>query len=379
MDVLITGAGIGGLALAQGLVRAGHQVRVLERAPGLREGGASVTIFSNGAAAAAGLGVPLTGLGGRIADLQFCTAEGDPVLRLDLAPLQRRTGFGVAAVPRRDLVARLAHSLPPGVVQFDRAVVSAHQVGDLVEVVDTAGQHHTAQVLVGADGHGSAVRRTVLSQAPATDSGWATWQGLSAVLPSLAASDRGTFLTGRAGFVGLMPAGSGLVQWWFDVPFTRDAPLPESPTTWLRQRFAAYGGPVPALLEAITDTDVGLYPHVLHQVPDQWGTGATTLLGDAAHAFPPTQAQGANQALEDAWLLTRSLTATDDVASSLRRYERLRARRVRRVSRMAATETTNQAPGRLTRAAARLVPSALSGRAYATLLKSFSSVLNDER
>jgi FAD-dependent urate hydroxylase len=372
-------------------------VRVLEQAPALRTSGAAVTIFSNGAAASAGSGTPLDGLGGDVEELAFGTCAGSPLWRLDLRPLRRRTGFPVAAVPRRDLVARLAAGLPAGTITFGAAVTSIDApAGDErraeapVQVTDGSGTTYEADVLVGADGHTSVVRQHGLSPQPARTTGWATWQGLTLVarpgpLAGLVEGRTGRFLVGSAGFVGLMPAGNGLLQWWFDVPHDPRAPLPVSPVAWLGQRFAGYGGPVPAVLEAVDDADVGLYPHVVHEVPDAWGAGAVTLLGDAAHAFPPTQAQGANQALEDAWLLTRTLTsvASDGgdgrrgpLPAALRRYEATRARRVRRVMRLAASETTNTPPGPVVRTAARLVPAGASGRAYVHLLRRCSSVLN---
>ncbi|WP_219416084.1 FAD-dependent monooxygenase [Pseudonocardia nigra] len=195
-------------------------------------------------------------------------------------------------------------------------------------------------MLVGADDHASAVRRAVLAPAPAADCGWATWQGLTPALPDLAAGTAGRSFVGDAGFVGLMPAGGGLLQWWFDVPWCRSAPRPPSPVTWLRRRFAHYAAPVPDLLAAVSDADIALYPHVRHAVPTRWGTGPSTLVGDAAHAFPPTLAQGASQTLEDAWLLTRALRTAAHPVPALRRYERARSARVRPVSRLAATELT---------------------------------------
>jgi glycine/D-amino acid oxidase-like deaminating enzyme len=100
VDVLIAGAGIGGLALAGGLLARGHRVRVLERMPGLGTGGAAVTIFSNGAAALADLGAPLDGIGGVLDELEFCRADGTTLARADLRIMQRRTGFPVVTVPR---------------------------------------------------------------------------------------------------------------------------------------------------------------------------------------------------------------------------------------------------------------------------------------
>jgi FAD-dependent urate hydroxylase len=114
---------------------------------------------------------------------------------------------------------------------------------------------------------------------------------------------------------------------------------------------------------------------VLHRVPDQWGTGPTTLLGDAAHAFPPSQAQGANQALEDAWRLRQALREPGDVCRSLRRYERERARRVRRIARLAASEITNKLPSVAAMLAGRLLSPAMMARLQLAAIRRSSSVL----
>ncbi|GAA5196534.1 FAD-dependent monooxygenase [Rugosimonospora acidiphila] len=381
MDVLVVGAGIGGLALAGGLLDDGHRVRVIEAAPALRTGGAGVTIFSNGAAALDGLGTPLpASIGGRIDLLESRHADGPTIARVDLTVMRRRTGFPVVTVPREALIGLLASRLPAGTVAFGRAArrvdVEPAPPGHPVTVVDECGDTHTADVLVGADGQRSAVRRGVLGGEPATEVGWTTWQGLTPILPGLAGGSTALLVVGPAGLVGLMPAGNGLLQWWFDV----EGPLPDGPTAAaLARRFAGYAAPVPELLGAITDADLGRYPHVLHAVPDAWGRGPATLVGDAAHAFPPSQAQGANQALEDAWLLRRALAGGGDPGARLRRYERLRAVRVRRVSRMAARETTNRPPALPVRLATRLVPARLAGGGYTALIRRFSSVLAGER
>lgn len=372
MDILIAGGGVGGLALARGLADSGHRVRVFEQFPKLRTGGAAVTIFSNGAAALAGLGAPLGRLGGRLDTLRFDTADGRTMVTADLTILARRTGFPVTSVPRHRLIEHLAQGVP---VEFSREIVDVEVRPDGVTAIDVTGDRHEADVVVGADGHRSAVRRAVLDPAPATENAWTTWQGLSPVLPELAVNATGVCVVGQAGLVGLLPSGDGLLMWWFDV----HQPLEGSPAAALAERFAGYGPLVEQLLEKLRDEDLESFRHVTHRVPNQWGHGGTTLLGDAAHAFPPTQAQGANQALEDAWLLSRALRVNPvDAPGALRRYEALRARRVRKVSRRAVSERTNKPVPSPVRALTRMIPPSLIGRAYIAQLRGASSVLNNE-
>lgn len=375
-DVLIAGAGIGGLAAASGLLADGHGVRVLEAAQRLRVGGAAVTIFPNGHAALHRLGIYATDLGGRIEAMEFRDASGRRLTRIDLGPVVTRTGFPVTTIPRAALLTRLVDQLPAGTVVYGAAVDEVEPGPAGATVTDRSGTARTADVLVGADGQGSVVRRAVVDPRAPVPSGWVTWQGLSPVLPELANGTCGVFYVGAAGLCGLMPAGHGLLQWWFDTPVTEgESSADDDVAARLRTRFRDYPGQVTALLDAVADADVGRYPHVTHEVLDVWGRETVTLLGDAAHAFPPSQAQGANQALEDAWALGRALRGGGEPQPLLRAYERGRVPAVRRVSRMAASEITNKPPNLPARAVAGLVPPRLAGLGYLKILRRFSDVL----
>jgi FAD-dependent urate hydroxylase len=262
VDILIAGGGVGGLALARGLAGSRHRVRVFEQAPRLRTGGAAFTIFSNGAAALAGLGAPLDDFGGRLDTLRFDTADGHTMVTADLTVLARRTGFPVTSVPRYALIEHLAQGVP---VEFSRAIVDVEARPDGVTAIDATGDRHQADVVVGADGHRSAVRRAILDPAPATENEWTTWQGLSPVLPELANGTTGVCVVGHAGLVGLLPSGDGLLMWWFDV----HQPLQGPPAAALAARFTGYGPLVERLLEKVRDEDLEPFQHVTHRIPNQ--------------------------------------------------------------------------------------------------------------
>jgi FAD-dependent urate hydroxylase len=343
----------------------------------VRGGGAAVTIFNNGNAALAGLGIPSLTYGGPIERMEFRDERARQLASVDLTVVSARTGFGIRTIPRARLIAHLADGLASEVFSFKTAAATVEVNDDAATVIDTDGHRHTADIVIGADGARSRVRASILpTVGDAAPVGWCSWQGLTTSLPEIADGSTGRFFLGAAGLCGLMPAGEGLTQWWFDEREPAEHPHESSTVDHLVNRFADYPEPVGTLLSSLRSNDVGYFPHLLSPVADAWGVGATTLLGDAAHTFPPSQAQGANQALEDAWMLRRVLQSDGEASGLLRQYERERVRRVRRVSRMAASELTNQPPNVPMRIGARLLGARLAGRGYLALIRSFSTVLS---
>ncbi|MFJ2028745.1 FAD-dependent oxidoreductase [Streptosporangium sp. NPDC087985] len=342
MEILVIGAGVGGLAVARGLLTAGHQVRVFEQAPAPRTGGKAVLIWSNGTAILNDLGVSLDGTGARIDRIDALTADGRLRTSMNIAHAADRYGFPTKAIPRRHLQERLADGLPDDLIRYGMSCQSVTQDNDRVTATFSDGSTATGDLLIGADGHHSAVRRCLWGDGAVRPATFGTWQGLSPIDIALTSTHHHLMITGREGSCGLMPAGEGLLQWWFDVRWSSTDKRPAAPLTELRRRFGRWASPVPEVLAAASEDDLEFFGHHWNKVRQVWGEGRITLVGDAAHTMPPTLGQGANQTLEDAWVLGRELAKDgDDPAVRLRAYEKARYPHISLVSGLARRNPAN--------------------------------------
>lgn len=367
LRVLVVGAGVGGISVARGLLRDGHDVSVFERRPEVRAPGGAVTIWSNGETVLRQLGVDMDGAGQLLATVRAVTSTGRPLATLDVSALAARLGAPVRMVPRWVLLERLLDGFPADRIRCGCRVVALGGTDGGVRVEFGDGRSVEGDLVIGADGLHSMVREAVGGRA-ARPTGWCSWQGLIS-LAEIPDRDTALMVIGERGNLGLWPAGGCDVQWWFDLPWSRDFARPLRPIETIRSHFAGWSDAVDRVLAALTDDDLAHspYPHFRHPMPPA-GRGPVTLLGDAAHTMPPTLAQGTNQALLDTMVLCKALAdrAGDDAVSrALRRYEKTRRRRVMAVSRVASLPVSH---GEVVLRPAALIPDRWQARALTMFL-----------
>src|SRR6267378_4498184 len=329
MKALIAGAGIGGLATGIALRRAGLEVRLFERSREMREIGAGLMIWPNGSRALQALGVEVRAM--TIDRLSLRNSRGRQLMEAPVRAISARFGSNVAVVHRGDLQSALVKSLGREVLSLGAEVRGFDDAGAQVEVKLQDGTSDAGDLLIGADGLRSTVRRQLLADGDPVYLGASIWRGM--------VSSEGLSL--KPGFgVNWIGRGSEFLAfhladhriYWAGVTIETGGEKagPGGHKQDALERFATWEEDIPALIAA-TEPAAILRNDMYDRPPSRrWSKGRVSLVGDAAHPMTPNQGQGACQALEDAVALGESLEGASDPARAFEIYEKRRMHRANR-------------------------------------------------
>ena len=348
LKIGIVGAGIGGLAAANALHQAGHDVVVFEQSRQFLRVGADINLTPNAVRA-------LDGLGAGIAQAVRASAArpthrisrtwdtGEETSRLAMGDeAERKYGAPQLTIHRADLLAALADAFPAERVRFGKRAQSIEARADGGVAIRFTDDSEATQldVLIGADGIHSVVRNAMFG----AESPWFTGVvAFRAVVPTERVKD--------------VPNIQAFTKWWGATPESQIVTFPlnqgrdtfifattaqdswheESWTTpgsvdELRGFYADFHPDARALLDAC---DSVLKTALYERDPlTAWSLGPMTLVGDACHPMMPFMAQGAGMAIEDGVVLARNLAgvaAPAQVAAALHRYETMRMERASQI------------------------------------------------
>lgn len=357
---IVVGGGIGGLATALALTRGGWSVEVFERAPEVAEVGSGISLWTNALRALDALGVGAAVREQAIEDVSagIRTARGRWLSHTDVATMRARFGAPVV-IHRAALLDILRAAVPDVMVRTGMSVTEAGTDGSVVH----SGGVATADLVVGADGLRSVVRRAVCGDVPARYAGYTAWRAVVDLDEPLTEFGE---TWGRGARFGMAPLADGRVYCFavYNAPENAPGSFEE-----VRARFADWHHPIPALLAA-ADENAVLHNDIYELPPlPTFTAGRIALVGDAAHAMTPNLGQGGCQALEDAVVLARWAGEPDGLA----RYDRERRPRTQMIAaRSARIGTIGQLSAAplvaLRDTALRITPTSVSLRAMGEIL-----------
>ncbi len=339
LRIAVVGAGIGGLSLALALRRKGLECTLYEQAAELREVGAAIAM----SAASTRFYYDELGLGDALGERSYeiqalIHRDGRDGRKISEHRFDYRARYGAPfiGIHRADFQVVLSQAVGMDSIKLQKKLLSIDDSGNEAVLHFADGSSATADLVIGADGARSTVRRLLLGYDDALYSGASAFRGIVPIekMPSMPDPEAIQFWMGPGQHCLHYPINANGDHNFFLVERN---PSPWPHKAWIaptndEEKLARFHDWHPAVVEMVSAVSCTERWALFNRPPlGRWTRGRITLLGDAAHAVVPHHGQGANTSVEDAIVLAQQLASGPDLDAALAEYERLRRGRTRKI------------------------------------------------
>ena len=346
-SVTVLGAGISGLTAAIAMARLGSNVTVFDQAKKNLNTGAGIQISPNGFGVMNALGLE-EALASKGNVLEYINVQNykKPSFsaRVDLRNVSHGNVHPHMAIHRFDLINILIKTaVKLGVkILFHKQATDITDARESVKIKFSDKSFHECQILVGADGIHSLTRKFIGIDSKPKFTGKAAWRALieSKFVPLNDIPNEATIRFGPNRHIVTYPLRDGrlinLVAVEKREKWTAEGwDLPDNRAN-LESSFQHWPTDVRKLLSVAEN--IKLWGLFVHEIPKKWHSDAAVLIGDACHPMVPFLGQGANMAIEDAWVLAEELDNSQYILDAFKNFQ---ARRFRRVSQVVSASSSN--------------------------------------
>jgi 2-polyprenyl-6-methoxyphenol hydroxylase-like FAD-dependent oxidoreductase len=329
--IIIIGGGIGGATATLALQKIGVEAEMFERAAKLKEVGAGIALWNAPFRALERLGIGEK-IRSSATPLKFGVMgfpSGKVFQKLDFEKILGSQFSENFIIHRADLHSAILSGLDKNSIHTDHECERIEQNSDGVKVTFKNGKTTEGDLLIGADGFSSVVRKSLFGETTVRYSGQTCYRcvvDISALQPSTLSE-----IQGKGQRFGIAPINEKRVYWFaaMNVP-QGEKDDPAKRREFLLDKYKDWAFGIPEMIAATSNSI--LRNDLVDRVPlKTWTKGRITLLGDAAHPMIPNLGQGACTAIEDGFILAKNILKHGVIADALNLYEAERFRRTNRI------------------------------------------------
>lgn len=327
----IIGAGPAGLALAIALRDQGIDAHIYEQAKAFRPIGASVTLSPNGIRSLAAIDTDivqqLKQQGSQLNRFRIRTARGWPILNQPVKDDDYDQAF--LAIRWYSIQEIMRAKLPPEILHLNHQLIHFDQNQQNVNLSFKNGETASVDLLIGADGIRSIVRKQLFGLEDPAYGGWMTWRGVQKYQHRLFPPHHTTIFAKRGKTLILLDNGQGYVSWALEMtsPTLHRSQHPEAAKARVLQELSKWHPALQELINLTAADTIVERPVCEPLILPKWSDNRVTLVGDAAHPMAPFLGQGTNTTFEDVWALSTSLSQQDNLEAAFEQYETSRIER----------------------------------------------------
>jgi 2-polyprenyl-6-methoxyphenol hydroxylase-like FAD-dependent oxidoreductase len=327
---IVIGGGIGGLATAVALRRAGVEAVLFEQQHDLRkiQVGGGIHLWANAMQMLARIGLDgrVSEVGAPIDRTEFRSWRGDQLASWPVGEIAAGVGTCDVGISRAELQRVLVEAQDEGSVYAGRRCTGFDQDESGVVARFEDGSEERGAVLIGADGLHSTVRTQLLGAEQPRYAGYTQMQTLVSDAAGLVPAGVERVVFGRGNRAVLHQVGANAL-FWAGALYGPEGDLVgrSQKKEMLLERFQGWAPPIEAAIDATPEAAIVAFDIYDRPPAARWSEGRVTLLGDAAHPMTTNLSQGGCQAIEDAVVLASCFgRAGPDVVQALRGYEERR-------------------------------------------------------
>ncbi len=328
--VAIIGAGLGGLAVAVALQKLGCDVQVYEKAQDFRPVGGGLGLLPNGLnflnAIEPGIVETIKNSGCEVSTTVLKNTQGETISTNPGSRFQDQYGQPLITVWWWRLQQILASRLPSESIYLNHRCIGFEQDDRRVSISFDNGEKVSADLLIGADGINSAIRKDLIGDGQTRYLGSMSWRTVINLNQEVLNPGELGFVKGNQEFMYLLNVGEGYISWLYR-KLLPDCTLSSNEAevkSRVLDQLADWGESLRSLVSA-TPAEQILETPICDRLPlKSWSQGRVTLLGDAAHPMAPALGQGANSTFEDAYELALCCSQASSIEEALATYEQRR-------------------------------------------------------